>query len=87
MALGSIGVLVYMLGFPTVIGTAMLYMHRHRLHTKQSWIDTLGWVCARNLIGCILVPVLAALVPACVVLTRSVDPLVAFFGFAELLQL
>ena len=67
MALGSIGVLVYMVGFPAVIGTAVLYMHRHGLHTEQSWIDMLGWVCAHNLI---LVRVLAAPVPVCVVLAQ-----------------
>ena len=47
MALGCVGTICYLVGFPVLVGACILHMHRRRLHTDQNWVAMFGWVCAR----------------------------------------
>ena len=44
MALGTLGVVVYMVGFPVGVGAALSYMHYRGLHTDSDFIEVLGWI-------------------------------------------
>ena len=44
MVLGTLGIAVYMVGFPVGVATALSYMNQNRLHTNPNFIDALGWV-------------------------------------------
>ena len=44
MGLAIAGTIIYTAGFPAVVGAAVFYMHRHRLHTNKDFIEILGWV-------------------------------------------
>ena len=37
------GTVVYLVGFPAVVGSALVYMHMHRLSTSQDSIEVLGF--------------------------------------------
>ena len=38
------GTIIYMVGFPTIVGVALVYVHMNGLSTNQDMLEAWGWL-------------------------------------------